>query len=117
MIFFGAFYYLVPTLLNYSFKSHFLPNLQFILSALGIIVLLTALYIGGWQQGTQYNAVELSFLEIANNLSLWMQLKLVGLVLIFLANLLFAFNVTALLLSKLLDALPNFSNEDLNQNT
>ena len=117
MIFFGAFYYLVPTLLNHSFKSYFLPNLQFILSALGIIILLAALYIGGWQQGTQYNTVELSFLEIANNLSLWMQLKLVGLVLILLANLLFAFNVTGLLLSKLLDALPNFSNEELNQNT
>ena len=117
MIFFGTFYYLVPTLLNHYFKSYFLPNLQFILSALGIIILLAALYIGGWQQGTQYNTVELSFLEIANNLSLWMQLKLVGLVLILLANLLFAFNVTGLLLSKLLDALPNFSNEELNQNT
>ena len=88
VIFFGAFYYLVPTLLNHYFKSYFLPNLQFILSALGIIILLAALYIGGWQQGTQYNTVELSFLEIANNLSLWMQLKLVGLVLILLANLL-----------------------------
>ena len=70
MIFFGAFYYLVPTLLNHSFKSSFLPNLQFILSALGIIILLAALYIGGWQQGTLYNAAELSFLEIAISLSL-----------------------------------------------
>ena len=117
MIFFGAFYYLVPTLLNHSFKSSFLPNLNFILSSVGIIVLLVALYIGGLQQGTQFHIVEISFLEIANNLTLWMQLKLVGFSILFIANLLFAFNVTALLLSKLLDALPSFSNDKLNQNT
>lgn len=117
MIFFGAFYYLVPTLLNHSFKSSFLPNLNFILSSVGIIVLLVALYVGGWQQGTQFHTVEISFLEIANNLTLWMQLKLVGFSILLIANLLFAFNVTALLLSKLLDALPSFSNDKLNQNT
>ena len=76
-----------------------------------------ALYLGGWQQGTQYNTAELSFLEIAQNLSLWMQLKLVGLSILLIANLLFAFNVSALLLSKLLDSLPSFSNDKLNQNT
>ena len=117
MIFFGAFYYLVPTLLNHPFKSFFLPNLHFVLSAIGIVFLLIALYLGGWQQGTQYNTAELSFLEIAQNLSLWMQLKLVGLSILFIANLLFAFNITALLLSKLLDALPSFSKDKLNQNT
>jgi cytochrome c oxidase cbb3-type subunit 1 len=117
MIFFGAFYYLVPTLLNHSFKSYFLPNLNFILSALGITLLLVALYVGGWQQGTQFNTVEISFLEIANNLALWMQLKLAGLIILFIANLLFAFNLGALLLSKLLDVLPDFSNDEFNQNT
>ena len=117
MIFFGAFYYLVPTLLNHPFKSFFLPNLHFVLSAIGIIFLLIALYLGGWQQGMQYNTAELSFLEIAQNLSLWMQLKLVGLSILFIANLLFAFNVSALLLSKLLDALHSFSIDKLNQNT
>lgn len=117
MVFFGAFYYLVPILLKHSFKSNFLPNLNFILSALGIIVLLLALYLGGWQQGSQLNNAELSFLEIANNLTLWMQLKLIGLGIIFMANLLFAFNICTLLLSKLLDALPDFSNDEINQNT
>jgi cytochrome c oxidase cbb3-type subunit 1 len=117
MIFFGAFYYLVPTLLNHSFKSYFLPNLNFTLSSLGIILLLVALYVGGWQQGTQFNTVEISFLEIANNLALWMQLKLAGLIILFIANLLFAFNLGALLLSKLLDVLPDFSNDEFNQNT
>jgi hypothetical protein len=46
-----------------------------------------------------------------------MQLKLVGLTILFIANLLFAFNVVALLLSKLLDVLPNFSNDEINPNT
>lgn len=117
MIFFGAFYYLVPTLLKHSFKSNFLPNLNFTLSVLGIIILLVALYVGGWLQGSQHNSVELSFLEIANNLSVWMQLKLIGLGILLIANLLFAFNITALLLSKLLDELPSFSQDKLNQNT
>ena len=117
MVFFGAFYYLVPTLLKNSYKSNVLHNLNFILSALGIIILLVALYGGGWQQGTQFANIELSFLQMANNLTFWMQLKLIGLVVLFMANLLFAFNVIALLLSKLLDVLPNFSNDEINLNT
>jgi hypothetical protein len=46
-----------------------------------------------------------------------MQLKLAGLIILFIANLLFAFNLGALLLSKLLDVLPDFSNDEFNQNT
>jgi hypothetical protein len=75
------------------------------------------LYGGGWQQGTQFANIELSFLQMANNLTFWMQFKLIGLVVLFMANLLFAFNVIALLLSKLLDVLPNFSNDEINLNT
>jgi cytochrome c oxidase cbb3-type subunit 1 len=117
MVFFGAFYYLVPTLLKHSYKSNVLPNFNFVLSALGIIILLVALYGAGWQQGAQFANAELSFLQIANDLTFWIQLKLVGLTILFVANLLFAFNVVALLLSKLLDVLPNFSNDEINPNT
>ena len=54
------------------------------------------MYVGGWIQGQQFNQIELSFLEIIIGLKFLLQLQFVALILIFLGNVLFFFNIVSL---------------------
>ena len=109
MVLFGVFYYLVPTLLKQEWKQGIGLKINFLLSAAGAVFLLAALYVGGLSQGLQFNDAELSFLEIAIDLKFWMGLKLIGLLLIALANLLFAFNLFSLFFNAAIASLPKLN--------
>ena len=84
-------------------------KINFLLSASGTVILLAALYVGGLSQGLQFNNAELSFLEIAIDLKFWMGVKLLGLLLIALANLLFAINLFSLFFNAAIASLPKLN--------
>jgi len=109
MVLFGVLYYLVPTLLKQKWKQEIGLKINFLLSASGTVILLTALYLGGLSQGFQFNKAELSFLEIAIDLKFWMGVKLFGLLLIALANLLFAINIFSLFFNAAIASLPKLN--------
>tara|TARA_A100001015_G_scaffold74603_1_gene82786 strand:- start:6813 stop:8279 length:1467 start_codon:yes stop_codon:yes gene_type:complete len=96
MVAFGMFYYLLPVLLKEQWKSQILVKIHFGFSAIGMILLLISMYVGGWIQGQQFNQIELSFIEIIIGLKFWLQLQFVALILIFLGNVLFFFNIVSL---------------------
>ena len=96
MVAFGMIYYLLPVLLNEQWKSKILVTIHFGLSAIGVVLLLVSLYVGGWIQGQQFNQIELSFLEIIIGLKFWLQLQFFAFILIVLGNLLFFFNILSL---------------------
>ena len=109
MVLFGVLYYLVPTLLKQEWKQEIGLKINFLLSASGTVILLAALYVGGLSQGLQFNNAELSFLEIAIDLKFWMGVKLLGLLLIALANLLFAINLFSLFFNAAIASLPKLN--------
>lgn len=109
MVLFGVLYYLVPTLLKQDCKQSASLKLNFILSASGSLILLGAFYVGGLYQGLQFNDPDVSFLQIAIDLKFWMGLKLLGLSVIALANLLFAINLLGLIFNAAIASLPKLN--------
>ena len=109
MVAFGVLYHLIPQLLRQAWASRLLVKLHFILSAVGITLLVLALYIGGWIQGTQFNSPEVSFLTIVTELKFWIQLKSLGLILLLVANSIFIINIFATASKRLFSALPILS--------
>ncbi len=109
MVLFGVFYYLVPTLLKQDWKGSSSLRLNYLLSSLGTLILLSALYVGGVLQGLQFSNSEISFLQIAIDLKIWMGIKLVGLSIIALANLIFAMNLFRLIFDAAIASLPKWN--------
>lgn len=109
MVAFGVLYHLIPQLLKQEWASGLLVKLHFILSALGVSLLVLALYIGGWVQGMQFSQPEVSFLAIATDLKFWMQLKFASLIMLLLANSIFVLNILATVAQRLLSVLPIIS--------
>ena len=107
MVAFGMFYYLLPILYKRDWASHLGQSIHFVLSSVGVVLLLISMYVGGWIQGSQFNVLEVSFLEIVVSLKLWLQMQCLAYLLILFANSLFFINITSLLLKPVVDCLAN----------
>lgn len=93
MIMFGGVYYMMPRLLKREWPSALLIRMHFWGSALGIIIIVVALYVGGWIQGTQMNQAETAFIDIVRSTLPWLQARSVGELFLLVAHVAFAVNL------------------------
>lgn len=100
MIMFGAIYFMMPRLLNRSWPSGKLIQGHFWCSAIGITVMLVALYAGGWIQGLQMTAIDADgslvnedFLQIVRNTLPWLHARTASLLILAIGQLAFTANI------------------------
>jgi cytochrome c oxidase cbb3-type subunit 1 len=94
MIMFGGVYYMMPRMLNREWPSAFLIRTHFWMCAIGILLMVFALQIGGWLQGLQMNDAENypDFIEIVKNTRPYMIIRSVSGVMLLVGHIAFAIN-------------------------
>jgi len=92
MIMFGAIYFMVPRLVHREWPSAALIKCHFFASALGITVMILALYIGGWQQGISLNNADIDFIDVVKATIPWLHARSISGVLITVGHVAFAIN-------------------------
>ena len=92
MIMFGGLYYMMPRMLHREWPSAKLIHIHFWATAIGSLLMVFALQIGGWFQGLQMNNPEIPFLEVMRNTLPWLQARSISGVLITVGHIAFAVN-------------------------
>ena len=94
MIMFGGVYYMMPRMLNREWPSATLIRVHFWFCALGLLLMVCALQIGGWYQGLQMNDAENypDFLEIVQNTMPWLKARSISGLMILIGHIAFAVN-------------------------
>lgn len=72
MVLFGAFYYVVPRILNREWPSAALIKWHFWCTSIGITIYVVGLSIGGWIQGLEMNNPDVDFLQIVAHTVPWL---------------------------------------------
>lgn len=104
MIMFGAVYYMLPRILGREWPSAFLIKTHWWMCALGILIMVSALQIGGWIQGLQMNALnedgtpKFVFLQIVENTKPWLWGRSISGLMIMVGHFAFAINIFWMLL-------------------
>lgn len=99
MIMFGAVYYMMPRLLKREWPNAFLIKVHWWMCAMGILLMVCALQIGGWVQGLQMNALTTegtpaySFIEVMNNTKPWLWARSISGLMLMVGHIAFAINV------------------------
>ena len=99
MAMFGGIYFVLPRIAGNRWPSGRLIQGHFAGSALGILLILLALYVGGWVQGRALNAlgdngeVLHSMGELARSIVPWLHVKLAGVILLATGHFCLAVNV------------------------
>lgn len=99
MIMFGAVYYMMPRLLSREWPSTFLIKTHWWMCAMGILIMVAGLQIGGWIQGLQLNALDdegipvYTFLQVMENTKPWLWLRSLSGLMILVGHIAFAINV------------------------
>jgi cytochrome c oxidase cbb3-type subunit 1 len=105
MIMFGGVYYMLPRLLSREWPNAFLIKVHWWMCAMGIILMVVALQIGGWIQGLQMNALSeegtpvYTFLEVVENTKPWLWARSISGLMILIGHLAFAINVAWIIFS------------------
>jgi cytochrome c oxidase cbb3-type subunit 1 len=105
MVMFGAVYYMLPRLLFREWPNAFLIKVHWWMCAMGILLMVVALQVGGWIQGIQLNALDAegspvhTFLEVVENTKPWLWARSISGLMIFIGHLAFAVNVFWMILS------------------
>ncbi len=102
-LFAGA-YVLVPRLAGRKLPNGALSNAHFALSALGLLILVTAYAVGGWKQGWALADAKLDLVTINAALKPWLRLHTAGMGVFLLGQVAFAANVALLIVSFALPA-------------
>ncbi len=92
MAMFAAMYYILPRLLGREWPSAILIKAHFWASALGITVLVLALYFFGWQQGSDYNNPEVEVMAVVNGVGLLNDVRVAAAALLVIGQLVFLAN-------------------------
>ena len=92
MIMFGGIYYMMPRMLHREWPSAKLIQVHFWACGIGILIMVSALQIGGWYQGLEMNNAEIPFLETVQNTLPWLKARSVSGVLITIGHVAFAIN-------------------------
>ncbi len=103
MAMFGAMYYLLPRVLNREWPSAVLIKAHFWAAALGITVLVLALYYFGWRQGADMNNPEIDFLSIVTDGSPLNHTRVAAIALLLIGHLVFFVNFAWMLLGAALE--------------
>lgn len=99
MVMFGAVYYMMPRLLLREWPNAFLIKTHWWMCAMGILLMVVALQIGGWMQGLQLNALTEdgtpvhTFIQVVENTKLWLWGRSISGLMILIGHLAFAINV------------------------
>jgi cytochrome c oxidase cbb3-type subunit 1 len=93
MVMFGAIYYLVPSFMSEKVFCPKLMRTHFWLAAIGIVLLVLPLAIGGLVQGMQLQNAATPFADIMQRSLLFLRVSTMGDVLILVGNLLFLINL------------------------
>jgi cytochrome c oxidase cbb3-type subunit I len=99
MIMFGGLYYMMPRLLAREWPSAFLIRTHWWMCAGGIVLMVTALQIGGWIQGLQLNALDAdgvpvyTFIQVVENTKPWLLARSLSGLMLLVGHLAFAINV------------------------
>ncbi len=96
MAMFGAIYLIVPRLLGAEFSPK-LVNLHFLLAALGILIYIVPLAIGGISQGTALNTGNGAFFDVMRSSLTFLRASTTGDLLMALGHLIFLLNLVGLL--------------------
>lgn len=102
MVLFGGIYFVLPYLKQRGWPWPILVKLHFWLYTIGLVVLLTALYTGGWIQGAHLNAVDdgkpvYTFGEVLAAIQPWLNLRLMAWTALAVAHAIFALHVASML--------------------
>jgi cytochrome c oxidase cbb3-type subunit 1 len=92
MAMFGAAYYILPRVLGREWPSASLIKMHFWCAALGVGVLVLALYYFGWRQGVEINNPEIDFLTTVQNTSTLNRIRVGAGALLVLGHLVFFVN-------------------------
>ena len=93
MVLFGSVYYIMPRILQWEWSSKKLIKLHFWLAALGIILYVVALQIGGIHQGILLNNPDVPFMDIVNTMIPYLQSRSFAAIMLTAAHLIFAWLV------------------------
>ena len=92
MIMFGGVYYMMPRMLNREWPSATLIRVHFWFCAIGILLMVSALQIGGWCQGLAMNNADNPFLDIVEMMDPYMIARSVSGLIILVGHIAFAVN-------------------------
>ncbi len=90
---FGAIYHILPRAVGIEFAFPKLIRVQHWLAMLGIFILVVSLAAGGVEQGMKLNDPSVAFADSTRAMLMFLRVSTTGLLLIVLANLLFALNI------------------------
>jgi cytochrome c oxidase cbb3-type subunit I len=90
---FGAIYHILPRAVGIEFAFPKLIRVQHWLAVLGIVILVVSLAVGGVEQGMRLNDPAVAFADSTRAMLMFLRVSTTGLLLILLANLLFALNI------------------------
>ncbi len=96
MAMFGAIYYIVPRVTGLEWPLTKASRIHFWFSAIGILLIVVPLAIGGMIQGSQLNNDKIAFMDLTKTSLHFLRISTIGDLLIFGGNLLLAFNLIAL---------------------
>ncbi len=94
MLMFGSIYYIMPRLLHREWPSATLIRVHFWTCAIGVLIMIVALHVGGWIQGLQMNDAGNypDFIDIVRNTIPWLHARSISGFLITIGHIAFAIN-------------------------
>jgi cytochrome c oxidase cbb3-type subunit 1 len=96
---FGAIYYILPRVVGIEFAFPKLIRIQHWFAMLGIFILVVSLAVGGVVQGLKLNDPNVPFADSTKAMLPFLRASTTGLLLLVVANLLFALNIFAMILA------------------
>jgi cytochrome c oxidase cbb3-type subunit I len=96
---FGAIYYILPRAVGIEFRFPKLIRVQHWFAMLGIILFVASLASGGIEQGMKLNDPSVAFADVTKTVLPFLRVSTTGLLLLVIANLLFALNIFAMILA------------------
>jgi cytochrome c oxidase cbb3-type subunit 1 len=96
---FGAIYHILPRAVGIEFAFPKLIRAQHWLAILGLVVLVVSLAVGGVEQGMKLNDPAVAFADSTKAMLMFLRVSTTGLLLVLLANLLFALNIFAMIVA------------------
>ena len=92
MAMFAAMYYVLPRILGREWPSAILIKAHFWASALGVGILVAALFVFGWQEGAQMNNPEVDYMAIVKGAGFLNEVRVGAVALILCGQLVFLVN-------------------------
>jgi cytochrome c oxidase cbb3-type subunit 1 len=94
---FGAIYYILPRAVGIEFAFPRLIRVQHWFAMLGLVIFVVSLVLGGIEQGMKLNDPNVPFADVTKSVLPFVRVSTLGLLLLVIANLLFALNIFAMI--------------------